>query len=93
MQLETVGGGAAEISDAEILRAAGRIYAGRRKVHAGAPRKLRECRWCRTGIEGRRELERHERECAQRPAGGYAPITVDDIARMAWRGPASGREP
>jgi hypothetical protein len=84
MILETTAGVRVEVDDRTILAAAGVIFQARRKVHAGAPRKLRGCRWCRGEIAGRDALEQHERGCSQRPPGGYAPCPPADVAAMAW---------
>lgn len=50
------------VDAADVLRAAGVIYAARR-THGGPARKMRPCRWCDIGVAGRAALVRHDREC------------------------------
>jgi hypothetical protein len=74
-----------EISDSEVLRAAGVIRARMRRSHRGGrPPKQHSCRWCPTKCLGKLALELHERECSERPTG-LVPITADEL--IAWSSP------
>jgi hypothetical protein len=82
MQLKTSAGRIVDVGVEEILAAAGRICATRRKTHGGPPLHAFHCRWCRTEVRGRAAFEAHQRECDQRPAD-FAPIGPDDL--IPWQ--------
>jgi hypothetical protein len=69
MQLKSVTGFSVEVSDVEILRAAGAIYQARRKVHAGPPRKQVPCAWCTRVFDGHAALESHQRKGCEQSLG------------------------
>jgi hypothetical protein len=64
MKLKTITG-EAEIDESEVLRAAGVICAGRRKVFRGPPKKTFTCGWCGGKCSGRRALAAHMGMCAK----------------------------
>jgi hypothetical protein len=66
VELRTSGGSVVDIPPAEILRAAGVIYASRRKSHGGPPLGSYRCRFCSTQIRGCSALFEHETRCASR---------------------------
>jgi hypothetical protein len=69
MQLKPVTGPSVEVSDLEILRAAGVIYQARRRVHAGPKRRTFLCRWCGEGFSGREGIDAHARAGCQESLG------------------------
>jgi hypothetical protein len=87
MKLKTTDGRVIEIPDAVILRAAGMIYASRRKVCAGPPKHVFRCRHCDGEIHGRVELDRHERTCDQRQSSDLIELTDEDMLSLVWTGP------
>jgi hypothetical protein len=77
MQLKNVAGHSVEVAETEILRAAGRIFAGRRKRHGGPARKQLQCCWCSETFLGHALLEAHQRAgCVESPGAalGLPPL-------------------
>jgi hypothetical protein len=91
MLLKTTSGATADISVEEVLRAAGAVYARRRKVFGGPPKHEFHCRWCSAACLGRAALSEHERTCAAKPSGEFTEadlramgLSETDVAAMAW---------
>jgi hypothetical protein len=77
MQVKTAAGGFAEVEESEVLRCAGRIFASRRKVFGGPPKKRLTCAWCDQTFLGHAALESHQRAgCAESlgAAMGLSPL-------------------
>jgi hypothetical protein len=85
MKLKMPDGLVIEVPDAVILRAAGAIYAARRKTHGHPPLHVFHCRWCKGEVRGRIPLEAHERDCVARPSGDLVEVTGDDL--VTWTPP------
>jgi hypothetical protein len=76
MTLKSNSGAVVDVDPGEILRAAGVIYAARRKTRGGPPRHVFNCRWCGGEALGRAGLDAHMRDCEKRPSGEVGP---DDL--------------
>jgi hypothetical protein len=83
MKLTTTDGAVVDVGVEEVLRAAGRVYQARRKVHGG-PTRVFSCRWCSGEIRGRAALDLHERNCTEKPSGDLVEFTSADMAALAF---------
>jgi hypothetical protein len=89
MKLKTIIGSVVDVAEADILAAAGVIYAHRRRTHGHPPLRVFHCRWCRAEIRGRGPLEQHEQACEKRPSGDPVAVSDEDMLLLRWAGPGT----
>jgi hypothetical protein len=84
MEVRTIAGGTVDVAECEILRVAGVVSQARRRTHGGPPKHSFNCRWCDGEVRGRAALDRHERDCSQRPSGDLIEVSEGDMVALAW---------